>query len=225
MRLTQIVEFNGLPGCGKTTLCDEIQRTLTSQLNIAYVRDASKSIKEMPLTLRMRRFPFKECFFVICLYLTSPPLAFRDIRMYKSLLKFVINYKLVQCLQNYDILLEDHGLIQRVVSFFYKREKFFKSVHIIIIKKLYEKLMPSKIVYCDISAETALLRMIKRNRKVGRIDRIKDHNEKLGVLQKQMQLFRDIIDDTNLVVKKEFVKLDMEKSTLQIVNDFFQNEI
>lgn len=216
--MAKIIEFNGLPGCGKTTLCDEIIRQ-SPEKKISYINSVSYEIKKIPFFLRVVNFPYKACLMVLCMYFTTPLLPIREIRIYKNTLMFVIKYRFAQLMNQYDFLLEDHGLIQCIVSFFYRREKLFKPFHSRLIKRLYMEIGPSTIFFCDISVQTALKRMNIRNRNAGRIDRIKDDSEKLSALNNQKFFFAEIINKLDLSGDAELICLNMENSIESIYRE------
>ena len=224
MENTKIIEFNGLPGCGKTTLCNEFIRQSPGK-RISFIYFVSDEIKRIPFFARVTNFPYKACFWVLCMFFTTPLLPLKEIRIYKNTLKFVINYRFAHLLNQYDFLLEDHGLIQCVVSFFYRREKYFKPFHSWLVQRLYLEIKPTVIVFCNISAQIAIKRMEKRNRNAGRIDRIKDSSEKLSALEKQNIFFDIIIKKIEIGSGTELLCLNMENSTEAICRDLLAKMI
>lgn len=224
MENTKIIEFNGLPGCGKTTLCDEfIQQS--PEKKISYINSLGVEIKRIPFFTRVTNFPYKACLLVLCMFFTTPLLPLKEISIYKNTLKFVIYYRFAHNLNQYDFLLEDHGLIQCIVSFFYRREKYFKPFHSRLVLRLYLQIKPTVIVFCNVSARTAVKRMEKRNRHGGRIDRIKDSSEKLSTLEKQKIFFDIILKELEIELGTELLCLNMENSTEAICRELLAKMI
>lgn len=220
----KVIEFNGLPGCGKTTLCDEFIRQ-SPEKRISYINSVENEIKSIPFFTRVAFFPYMGCFLVLCMFLTTPLLPLKEMRIYQNTLKFVINYRYAHFLDKYDFLLEDHGLIQCIVSFFYRREEYYKPFHSRLVQRLYKHIKPTAVVYCKISAETAAKRMTKRNRNGGRIDRIKDVSEKLDALKKQKAFFEHIISEVDMAFVGKFVNLDMEEDAQVIYKNCISSGI
>ena len=186
---TKIVDFFGLPGCGKSTLVSYIKETQGERIKIATIYDLLDDIKKEKKYRKLLSVSPLNLLNSILFRLTVP---FDEKRKDRSILNWVkhgILYNYARKYSDYDIVLVDEGNIQNFVKFergddLHNNKMFVKAC------KNYIQMSPVTLyVYCGIDTEIANERIIGRNRAVGRIDVIKDDKTRTIELEKEMLRF------------------------------------
>lgn len=113
-----ILEFNGLPGAGKSTISTELQALLTnngiSSIRSYYSKQSHRNNKSLFLSLRW-------CHALICLFLLSKKVHPKNDRRpgviaFVKYLRMYTDYLMSSC---DSVLIADEGLVQAITSFFH----------------------------------------------------------------------------------------------------------
>ena len=185
---TQIIDLYGIPACGKTTLAKYMASHPVDGLKVATMRDCIIAALNDKWHLFLSVTP-NNLWASIRLKLSAPfdkkrsAIPFRRVLLMGAFKNYVRKYT------DYDIVVTDHGDIQRFVSLergdnLHKSEGFLKAcLHYLKIS------LSTTYVYCKIDAQDALERMNGRGREKGRIDLITDQHLKLQELETESKCF------------------------------------
>lgn len=187
---TKIIEFYGLPGCGKTTLCEAIVHELAAQGKKAcFLNDITQFCTFFNV---IRQVNFRELIHNIKFYIKNRNEDSSLIR-YFSAYRRLLKYKCAIKYSNYDYVLVEHGIVQSMVSAIYKYDaEYYCDIDCSLRYILYANDNISYI-YCFVDCDTAVRRIICRNRQnSGRLDKIKDKQVLTREIQKQYGLFEEI---------------------------------
>lgn len=182
---TQIIEFYGLPGCGKTTLCNILKESYIKKgYKVGVLTDATKQCSFLRIIL-IFRIRYLTKFFSIFWNYEKNHIPFNyALSPYKRLMI----YQCVRYFSDYDYVFIEHGVVQSLVSALYG----FKSPIAILNNPIYKKYLSiipvDKYVYCKITPEKAFERIRIRNRKSsGRFDQMEDDSLKELLLTQSCQ--------------------------------------
>lgn len=181
---TKIVEFFGIPACGKTTLSNYL---------CDYYRDRMKVTTMGQLVKEAKQHMFK-------LYTANPwanVVAAQRLRKKteRNGIKYLgwpshdKYYAYAKKYTDYDIVLADHGDIQSIVSLeqgkdLHKEECFLKAC-----SNYLEVSLADIYVYCKLDASQSLERMRQRGRNSGRIDVMNDDKAQFLALDEERTRF------------------------------------
>lgn len=182
---TKIIDFYGLPGCGKTTLVSKIIERCPATIRVANKRMAIKRCK-LKFLISIRISDIINC----VRYHFTIPKQYR--RKDTSLWKFIKNYtyyRFISLYSDYDIVCMDNSIIQSIVSHQGGQDLLDNEKHVIAVKNLICNSMPITYVWCDVEPVTSVNRIHMRGRKKGRIDLMEDKNKQLVSLQDERELY------------------------------------
>ena len=192
---TKIIEFFGLPACGKSTLVTQLKKDFTDKgKTVTEIAQMQKLYRNAPLSQKITAFSVKKCF----RYLS----AFSCLKRYGSWKWYLKNCKFcIDTSQQYrwamkyaesDYMLIDHGIIQNIVSLqngHMMTEKYKKAV---ICALSAEKELWA-VTECRVAITTAMERIRKRDRNVGRLDSVRHDDEKLvSMYEKEKKVFDNV---------------------------------
>lgn len=208
-----IIDFYGLPGCGKTTLC----KTLINQYpdKVIDVDAVWVSYWTQNWFKRISEIPIFVVFKLFFLFLRSPKLSKEERNIYRGFFVHIISYSHFKRM-NYKVLLSDNGLIQDLVSLFYKKESIFSKKHARTFSSLIKGYTNLNQVFCDIPVALSLERIRTRNRNKGRLDLIRDNKNLENALTVQSEFFQKM----NVMLKSigiDFYKIDMNSGAENVV--------
>lgn len=208
---TKIIEFYGLPGCGKTTCCNRRTGINTDAKRIATIKELSEEIASSNIAKKALSFPYYLLIPMFRLFVNVPFVGFKNLNLYLFFLKKEAEYFFARKFSRYDVILIEHGHAQSIISLIYGSPKALNSNTLKVAERLISSSELSEIIYCKVKPETAIQRIRKRNRtKIGRLDAIKDDsillseliilNEKFELLAQSLQSllgsrFRTIFND------------------------------
>lgn len=172
---TEIIEFNGLAGCGKTTLAGQLKNELIRQgYRAVLLGEANRIFKQHLIKNIIRAFNCSLFIRYIYLFLLIGRKRENTWFIYWTALKISLIYR--WCIKNeeFDFVLCDHGLIQNFISllgFEVKACKKFNKCLASILKS------ESKIymVNCNVSVELSSNRIRSRKKNTGRLDVISNY--------------------------------------------------
>ena len=210
----KIIELYGLPGCGKTTLCEKLINYFPQK--IIDVESIWLNFREQSVIRQISAIPFKTLTKLLFLFLLSPKLSKKELNIYIGFFVHIMAYSYVRKTK-YEYLISDNGLIQDVVSLFYKKESKFSRKHVTVICSLLKDFDNSTQIYCDIPVTLSLERIRKRNRNKGRLDLISENKKLLGALTIQSDFFRKV-NDMLRFHKVDYCVLNMNADMLNVVS-------
>lgn len=207
---TKIIDLFGIPACGKSTLSKYIKDNYADSITIAdeldivndMKRQAHRLIKISTLGVIIRNLRIR----------IAAPLDKK--RRVISLRYWIISgllYHFIKECTNYDLVLFDHGDIQRFVSLergenLHLQNRFGKAC-----SRYIDSSEATIYVYCKINEETALERMKKRGRNKGRIDILNDEELQLTELKAETKRF-DYYASLLGTKGKNLIALNMEQT-------------
>lgn len=208
----KILEFNGLPGTGKSTLIKNLKMDLEDYSYISNDEIYSTNFKKL-LFFYLRPHNFKYLFLLFCILMKFPLKVFTNFVFFKRIL-FIYYYKKVEKSKiGLKLVLIDEGIIQYIISIWY--DKKIRNSHMLRIF-LNNSFNDDNdiLINCIIDVNTAKERIKERNIVQGRLDRIKDDIELLRILSIQKENFELI---RKLILTKK-MELDTNKSIKENVN-------
>ena len=216
---TQIIDLYGIPACGKTTLAKYMASNPAYGLKVATMRDCITAALNDKWHLLLSVTP-GNLWASIRLKFSAPldkkrsAIPFRRVVLMGAFKNYVRKYT------DYDIVVTDHGDIQRFVAMergdnLHKSSRFMGAcLHYLDVS------LSTTYVYCQIDAQDALERMNGRGREKGRIDLITDQHIKFQELEKESKCF----DFWTTVLKERessYIELNMRDSTSATADKLF----
>lgn len=212
----QILEFYGLPGAGKSTICDGILNT--EGISAAKVSDVMKHYHNESLFFKVIHFPVMIMLrLFLFLILASKKGNGKD--AYIEFFYLSLSYDYFNYQNKYKYMIVDHGLIQQLGSFLHNSEFQTSALSLKLFRSFLSGIELLTIVDCRISETDALVRIKKRGRISGRIDAvIEQTDEALNLLKKENKLFEDVVSPH----PSNFITLDMLKSREELLMEITQ---
>lgn len=198
-----IIEFYGVPGCGKSTAANIIENEYLSNKKIY---SSYKIIEEIQRTtikhyrLLNKNSPQKPTFKEIIelfMYLKNKKAIFYWFKLWiilKASFSFFVRSLEIMALYQFceeyhkdEIVIVHHGIIQNLISFVYinpihSMKNFSKYASKVIDKRI-------NYVHIEIDVDTALIRLRNRTNQHGRLPKIKSDKKLLEVLYFQNGIF------------------------------------
>lgn len=214
---TQIIEFNGLAGGGKTTLARELKKELVKRgyhvvlLGEAYHIFKKHLFKNVLSCLSLALlFKYIKLFFLIGRK-EEPQFYFYVRYLYWAALRISLLYRWARN-SDFDFLLCDHGLIQNIISLL----GFKELPDCAAVKQSLASILKAEsgiyVVNCNVSIEQSKQRIRSRNKHTGRLDVISDEAELEKLLQitaKHFSAVRNIVKK----VREEWPLIDLDMDT------------
>ena len=221
-----IIEFNGLPGCGKTTSMIEIRKRLkhldVRELNANKLIECAGSRKEILFSKELRSyyFLFLRLFFLI------KPVTRERYRMLQMTFRYWCGIKNARSKGNKpEICILDQGVIQGFVSVSYQGNIKNEKKWLTYIKKIMGGLDNVIYVNCEIDPAGARTRMKGRKKKISRLYLINNDQKLDQVLFLQNCQFGKI----RTAVSGNAVKINMydtaEDNAKKIVSYYLENKL
>lgn len=209
---TKIIEFFGMPSCGKTTLCNTLQNKNEQQGKmVAITENLANEYANSSLWKKTRSIPVYILFSLLRLFAAVPFTGFSYLRRYKVLLRKEILYNFAKRYSKYDYVYIDHGLAQGLIQLVYEYPDSLNEKTLLLAKKVFQKSKADSIVYCKVSPETTLKRIRKRNSpRKSRLDCINDDNVLIQKLSLQELLFDKLAKMLNGFNKERFYIINNE---------------
>lgn len=211
----KIVEFNGLPGCGKTTIADELYEYCKSKgISVCNFKTSLKGNMFQKMTQEIgvlfRAVLHQETREILlsglrflCRICKRNNLDVIKQYIYLNKITIILDF----CLSNpdYEVILIDQGLVQGVVSFLYENQYQIEDMQP-YIKEISKVLRDWYVVECMIDMEQVLQHLHSRKNGKSRVDRL-DDSQKVIKLQCQNKIFRDVRQVYGLILHK-VIRLD-----------------
>lgn len=189
-----IIEFNGIPGAGKSTTAITVKQLLIAKgikvMSSKKITGYKKNYKEVILSKEIRNIyiTFLKAFFLIS------PISFERLKYMNVTFNHWLGIKKFTTSKNEKgrVCILEQGIIQGFVSMAYQgrlrsEEKYYKY-----IRQIVSGLDNVVIVNCDIDTCIAKMRMRTRKMKWGRLDWIKSDKELSDILILQKSQFEKI---------------------------------
>lgn len=218
---TKIVDFFGLPGCGKSTLVKCLKEIYSDRVRIATIYDLVEDIKKESFCKKLASISPVNLLCAVIFRLTVPFDEKRKDRSIKSWLKQGVLYNYAKKYSCYDLILVDEGNIQNFVKYERGEDLHNKKLFVKACKQYMLTSPVSMYVYCGIDIELANERIVKRNRGIGRIDVIIDPETRRIELEKEKKRF-DFFYSLLKMNGFEETKLEMDKDSAEIAEKLLQ---
>ena len=190
---TILVEYFGLPGCGKTTLCSAMHDKNDKECSTT--SELSREFSHSSFLIKVLSFPWYILFPLIRLWFAIPFAGLKHLNRYKI---FIIREMFCNFACKYSKLnkvLIDHGLAQSIIVLIYDKSESFNRKTLKLFSRVLARSKVSEIVYCKVAPETSLRRIRKRNRQTpGRSDAIKDDTKLLQNLYMQQKMYDSLAE-------------------------------
>lgn len=215
----KIIEFYGLPGCGKTTLRNQLIQSPLKRFGT--INEVMTQYKKESLIYRITHLPLKQWW-----QLTLFILSLSNIRSNRKSFYVVLYYKTLAysyCREKsiFDYVVVDHGLVQQVGSILHNMNYDLSEKSLGKLSRFLYLMKETKTIYCQIPSELSLSRIKKRNRDSGRIDAMMYDREKaLYYLEKEKSFFERISKTTKDINDV----LDMTRAPEELMLDIIRIE-
>lgn len=204
----EIIELYGLPGCGKTTLCEAFKSNFPEG-EVADINDIFRRIRSLSRLRKLMIIPLSVVIPLLRLWFTCPILSYRQRGIYRAFLKRMAAICYVKKTNQYHYAILDHGIVQCTHSLYLGREQYFTKEAKKIFLRVLKCFSPISFVYCSVPVDTAVERI--KTRKAlnhGRLDSIDDLKTLKRILQEQELFFSNITaalsyspNDVNIMIK------------------------
>lgn len=198
---TKIIEFYGIPACGKSTLAKYIKDNLSSTYKVGLKYDMTREAREMHGLKFLLSVRLYDIFNAIRLHFSIPNDIKRSDLSLFNLIKFNIYYRFVSLFSSKDFYFIDHGIVQNCISYQNSKALFDLDIFVKSISHCLNCGINIIFVHCKIDPEDALIRMKTRGRNSGHIDVAKTDVKKFDMLAKEYMFcenYTDIIKRLNL---------------------------
>lgn len=220
---TIILEFNGVPGCGKTTTANLLKNELSKigykvgELNELF--HCNKIVKNLKICISI--IHMNNVFFLMNLIkfvFSVKPMNLSRLKYIKIAYYnyYMINYSKAKQ-NNYDFLILDQGLIQSLISISHSDNIYNKKYLDKILMNITYKLDNICYINCDINNEESVLRIKARGLSQGRLDNIKDFDQLIDTLNKQNENLRGIRREL-LELEPTHLKVDLDMKEKSDIN-------
>lgn len=219
----RIIEFNGLAGCGKTTLARALKEELTkSGFRVVLFGEAYHIFKEHLVQNIIKCFRWRLFFQYIMLFSIIGRKKENTVHIYWVALTISIVYRWCLIDKKFDYILCDHGLIQNYVSLLgfeaiEDHDRFHRCLTSILKAESNVYL-----VNCNVPIELSCQRIRIRKKTIGRLDVIRD-DLILEKLLRRTESHFFVIRHIVRTVPKEWTMIDLEtdKPTSENVQKIF----
>ena len=214
-RAPKIIELYGLPGAGKTTICNFFREQ--SGLQVGKVHLVMDLYKKEALSFKIIHFPLFQCIKLTFFLLITKHKRGSFVAVYKLFYYLLIAYNYCQYQKEYEYIVVDHGMVQQLGSMLHNSEYKITQKALDRYSKLLISIRNVYYVYCYISKETALNRMRVRGRNLGRIDAVMDNAlMAYDLMEKETNLFEKL--SSALENSAVGMVADMESSKEELLN-------
>lgn len=207
-----IIEFCGVAGAGKSTLCEAIIHDEIFSKNIVDIFEARRRFNSRRLMNTVRYFSVID--FIRVIGFRNALGQSQKIGSLLMLVKLRMLYRFynnTQC----GILVVDHGITQQILSLLGYDDKTTISEELIksISVLLADDSAPFKIVLCDLASEIALERMHLRGRKTGSIDTTQSEKKQLQMMAVMQQNYSTLSELIKQYKGNDSFEIDMTYPT------------
>lgn len=218
---TQIIEFFGLPACGKSTLCDTLlSEQIVDEMIFCRMKEISTEYRKISIFCKLRIFPYRASFLLFLLILKTGDKR-KNLRIYKNFFKIIIIYAFCKYNPSDQYMLIDHGVMQSIVSMFYWTKPGRLESSKWIVNCLVGSIGIDYLIFCDVSVAESISRIRKRNRtESGRLDVINDEDELERTLILQSTQYLKLCEqNTKYIIDMEGTLNELCKNVYSIIRE------
>lgn len=210
MKRNLIIEFNGIPGSGKTTLTNDLIIDLKKNedsieiLKKRLKKPSKKNARQLiGFLLGIKPSSIKAGYFVFMDLFKNKKINKENLlRIYSLIIVFDFYQK--QCrLDNEEIIVADDGIIQQIISLYYGSELRLDHDLTKLIKYIKKRIPNLMIININLSIDQTLKRLKQRNSNISRIQTV-DEITALQILRVQENNFKKIRNVINEVGIENF---------------------
>lgn len=222
---TKIVEFNGLPGSGKSTVVSELNKKIQSEGKricdfTTYFRKYKSNKKvNIKSILNINCMCIKYIFYILIFSYLQEERFLNKVKVSLSTIKqfLILNY--CYSVEQYEYIILDQGTIQNLISIAYDKKvtalKYVEKIFSVIDKTF----LNFYIVNTDIDNKSIILRLGKREHGTSRLDLLKNV-DLINIINIQRDNF-NYIRSSNIILKS--INIDTNKDiseNVKIVRNF-----
>lgn len=150
---TRIVEFYGLPGCGKTTLTDYLidNSKNTEAPLFGRINQLSEKYRRLSFIKKIGVIPFKAWLYSSLFILSVPRIPVKNWKLYRSFFYITLMYKVSEKTSFPSFILVDHGLFQAAQSVIYGHSASLSNRSWRLLMKIASSISIDYAVYCIVS--------------------------------------------------------------------------
>ena len=186
-KYTKVIEFYGLPGCGKTTLCERLKEQCERDGYTAGVLTDVTKIGTLPCLLRA--FSLKDLCWLTKWCISIKMDNHSSFKIAIAPYKRLLIYRCAKLFSNYDYVFIEHGVVQSMVSALYGTIDYHFVLEKSFSIRLLENTQADLFVNCHVEVQEAFKRIRIRNRTTsGRFDQMPD-SKLMTILDEQMGEF------------------------------------
>lgn len=189
---TRIIELYGLPGCGKTTIRENLVHSSSETTSYARMTELSQKYNRLSLYKKLVYIPYKTWFRIILFLISMPIHKHKEWILYRKFFILAVIYKFSRHTKGYNYIIIDHGFIQSLVSLMNGNTIYLSNKQRNRFLKIIKSFPLCTFVYCSIPVELSMERIHKRNRGYGRLDVIKDDKKLIQKLIEQENIFTSV---------------------------------
>lgn len=212
--IVKVIEFYGLPGCGKTTLRSNLLFSHSKQ--VGSIEDVMILYNNEPFFYRLFHLPIKQWFLLSIFLMTMPHKRKNSKSFYVALYYKVLAYTYCATKSPLDFVVVDHGIVQQLGSILHNMDYRLSDKSMKRFIMFLNSIEKTIFTYCQISSELSLNRIRFRKRDGGRVDAVmNDTNQAMFYLEKERLLFDRISDalDNNIFI------IDMSKTPEELTTE------
>ena len=207
----RIIDLYGLPGAGKTTICNSLLEKKDYQ--VAKISGLMELYKTQTFLFKVFHLPLYRWTRLTLFIISVPNISKVAKSEIISFYYIVLAYSFFQHQSCYNYLIVDHGLIQQLASVLHDNRFIISNKALKLFVAFLKKMEPLDKVYCLTSKEFALERMKLRNRNAGRLDAImNDTSVVLELLDNEKKLFDKV---SELVDNRVTINMEDTASSMQ----------
>lgn len=203
-----IIEFNGIPGAGKTTTAIEVKKRLRDmkirEISAGEIKGYRRSYKEIMASRELRSV------YILFLkaFLFVRPITWERLKHMNKTFSYWLGMKQLCTSKNRKnkICVLDQGIVQRFVSMAYLGEIRNEKKYYKYIAQVMDTLDNLICVNCIVDADISMMRMRARKPNGGRLHQIDDDRELKNILELQKKQFEEI----RRIAIKDAVAIDMD---------------
>ena len=211
----RILEFYGLPGVGKTSVCHVLLGRYKASSKMA---ELLSLYKNESLFFKLTHLPISSFLRFFWFLVFVPQKCKNEKMIYKEFFLFILLYHYFKYQKKYDYLIVDHGFAQQLGSMLHNMDYDISDNNLKRFSSFVKSIDFLSLVYCQLPEQLALERMRKRGRNSGRIDAVMSNTDiAINLLIKENALF----DRLNRMIP-DVIKLDMNYPMKQVEINLLQ---
>lgn len=217
----KIIEFNGLPGCGKSTIAKAVTRELSLKGYKCYTCFFEKDIHKTHWFQIFHWCSIANLFKALILLFSQDKIK-DTIPGFLALCRYDLMYEsFSKYCSNNEILIIDQGVLQGLLSIAHRGELKKHNICSWLIEKIIGRTPNFSVVNCNVTPDIAYQRIEKRRYTSGRLDRA-SNSERLDALymqSKNITVIRQLLPDIpTLRIINVDTKDSIDQNVLNIIS-------